>query len=161
MSIWTIDYDRLATLLLPVRLRQPIQVAWAKLLASEVKNMHGLFLANRTQNLIELGYNGQTILIEKCLNDKLDDTLRRIEVMNIPFNKTPVYIRKRGEAAGAVYIRKRSEAIPFYIPLRSEYFNPITLEVRVPTALMSQQSTIIAILRTLLVATVNYRITYF
>ena len=56
----------------------PKRFAWIKALLWPLNELHGFFLQYVIDKRYELDFTGQVISLERLLNDKYDDTLRRI-----------------------------------------------------------------------------------
>jgi len=73
---------------IPYFLRQPIRINWLECLMKPIDTNIIAINDYRDKKLIELSYNGQTILLEKVLNDIFDPDLRRILILH----NQPTYI---------------------------------------------------------------------
>lgn len=93
--------------LLPSELFKPKMFAWCKALVAPISSLHGSFLAFRKQKNYDLSITGQVCLLEKLLNDKFDNTLRRIYIED-------------GEKSKRKYIFKRNEFVPLPIYTTAE-----------------------------------------
>ena len=114
MGLFDVDYNKLSWQNIPVRLRQSIHFAWLKCLVSPVVYLHGLFTANRANNLYVLSHNSQVCYIEALLNDTFDNTARGIFLSEIEYHDP-------------VYIYKALENKPVYIDLTSEIGTTVIL----------------------------------
>ena len=112
MPVFDVDFNLKSWQFLPVRLRQAVQYAWAKVCVSGVVYMAGVFRGNRTANLYDLAHNGQVCKLQGALNDVFDVALRRIYiddpayidptyVYRVPELK-PLFIDKVSEIGGSV-----------------------------------------------------------
>ena len=90
-SIYDIDYDKLGKIFIPEPLRKPILSAWVKVLLSPIKTVYEAFLSYRTLKLYELTITPQVCYMERLLNDRWDDTLRRIVIEDAPDHAPIVY----------------------------------------------------------------------
>lgn len=107
MGFWDKDFEAGAWYDIPVRLRQAVQYAWAKVCISPVVYLAGLFRTYRNNNLYDLSHNGQVCKLEAVLNDTFDPIDRRI------FIADPDYVDPE-------YTYLRSELKPLYLWQRSE-----------------------------------------
>lgn len=134
MSIFNIDYDRLTKLLLPIRLRGAITVAYFKVAISGVEYNYGLFQGARAAHLYELNHTGQVCSLEGALNDRFDNSLRRVYIID-GLVILPLYVYRRVEAK-LVYLRKRSESTGIkFLRKRGELSMGGTFIIKVPSAL--------------------------
>lgn len=78
---YKIDFNRLAMMLLPTFLRKPIIVAYLQVMLKPIKDIHYDWLLKRdTVDFYALNHTGQVCRLRKVLNDRLDNTLRRIRI---------------------------------------------------------------------------------
>ncbi len=135
MGFFDVDFGVKAWQFLPVRLRQAIQYAWAKVCVSGVVYMAGIFRTNRDANLYDLAHNGQVCKMEAVLNDVFDNVARTIYITD-PAYIDPVYLYRRSELK-PVYLYRRSESSPVYLYRRSECYDGSGVQfiVNVPAAL--------------------------
>ncbi len=156
---YRIDFGRLVNLLLPTMLRKPRLLAWLASLVSPVLWLYQQFLNYRLTSLQELSYNGQTALLEKCLNDKLDPNLRRIVIRNTTVFLDPLYLNFKIEQQPPIYSHRSSEGIPLY-PFRSEDFaNQVGFTVYAP-GLNAKDYPLNKLIQRFKIALVTYRIIY-
>ena len=69
-----IDYRKLAVLLLPTFLRQPVLMAWLRAMAYPLQQLHDRHQAARTQRLYELRHTSQVCYIKDALNNEFGIT---------------------------------------------------------------------------------------
>lgn len=72
VQIYRYDLGRLVRRLTPPRWRNSFNLNWYETLLSQIDYSQDRFNDYKDQALIELSYNGQTIYLEKMLNDKFD-----------------------------------------------------------------------------------------
>ena len=80
MTLFQIDIDRLATLLLPTFLRTRINFAFVRAMLQPVDTALDSFNSSRTNNLYNLNHNGQVCHLRGMMNDYFDVDLRRIRI---------------------------------------------------------------------------------
>ncbi len=78
MSLYDIDYKRLATLLLPMRLRSGTLNAMLSSVSRPLGELRQELVSYRADKDYRLGHNGQVCYLRALINDKLDAELRRI-----------------------------------------------------------------------------------
>lgn len=154
-----LDTPRLVWLLLPTTLRKPRLVAWLTTLASPVAYLYQQFLSYRLDTLRELSYNGQTALMEKGLNDKLDNNLRRIVIRNSAIYLDPLYINFKREAQPPTFASSRAEGRPLYPHRASDFASQVDFTVYAP-GLNAKDYQLNILIRRFKIALVNYRILY-
>ena len=74
---YRVDFDYLATLLLPSLLRKPRMRAWLSALLAPLRQQYTAFLLYAEAARIELSYNGQVMVMQGMLNEGFDPDLRR------------------------------------------------------------------------------------
>ena len=70
-----IDYRKLVILLLPTFLRQPVLMAWLRVMAYPLQQLHDRHQAARTQRLYELHHTSQICYIKDALNNEFREEL--------------------------------------------------------------------------------------
>jgi hypothetical protein len=113
MGLFDVDFVKVVTYTLPVRLRGTVMQAWLAVLVGPVAYIHRLFKVRRTANLYRLGHNSQVVYMQAVLNDAFDPTLRRITLGD------PVYID-----AVYLYITPEQRPAPLYLATEN---NPVPL----------------------------------
>ena len=118
MSLFDVDFQRLARAMTPVQLWKGRLKAFLLALWTPVVSLYNLFTANRAGNLYKLGHSSQVVYMEAVLNDAFDNVLRRITIVDGPYVDSPsVYRRAEGKP---LYIYRASEAQHRYIYRSSE-----------------------------------------
>ncbi len=79
--MYNVNFNTLATWILPVLMRQTNFVKWLNGLVYPIARIHEFsFLPNRDANLYKLAHNGQVFRLRKLLNEKFDRTEKTIEI---------------------------------------------------------------------------------
>ncbi|WP_435135698.1 hypothetical protein [Formosa sp. A9] len=104
---FSINYKRLAVLLLPFTLRQPKTIAYLHALISPLVNLHYDWRQYRLDNIYKLEHSWQICSMRGALNDRFDPELRRIYIND-------------GDVHDAFYIYTDGEDRPKYIYTESE-----------------------------------------
>lgn len=164
--IFDLKIKRLALLALPEDLRQPLHVAWIEFIVLPYLLIYEQFMTYRSFTLQELNYNGQTIMLEKCLNDKMDLYLRRIYLNNIANTIQPTYIiRYVGDIALDMtyvgHIGEEPDEMPMFTYNYTEWVNQNGLRVVCPIELQGQENRLKSLLKRFLIASVKYTIVYY
>lgn len=138
-NIFNIDFDRLIMLFLPEKLHDNIVVAYLRAAVKPLKDIKILFDNNRKENLYRLGITPQVFSLEKMLNDRYDNVLRRIFISNGSFIE-PDYIYTRAEQKPK-YIYTRAEQKPDYLYQHSEIgYDNVDFYVNIPASLNISES---------------------
>ena len=156
-----VDFEHLVRLLLPALLRKPRLVNWLWALLSPLLDLYAAFLAYRAATLRELSYNGQTLVLQECLNDKFDTSLRRIRVVNADTELVPFYVNFLAEGEPEKPVLFAAECPPWlYVPSYDEFNNQIDFICKIPVSLNQGEplQQLHARIRRLKVATVRYAI---
>lgn len=107
-QIYRYDLSKLVRRLMPPRIRSPFNLNWYETLLSGINYSQDRFNDFKDQSLVELSYNGQTIYLEKMLNDRFDYTLRRISIIHEESND--VYWFNESELQAPSYLYNESES---------------------------------------------------
>lgn len=91
MQVYKINWNKLMIWLLPVSLRKSKIVAYLAALIYPIKRLYIDFLFFRKQQLYEAEINGQTIKLERVLNDTFDPLERRIYITDGSYFTPPVF----------------------------------------------------------------------
>jgi hypothetical protein len=108
-----VSWYNLVQRLLPKWWRQPRMLAWLTVCISQVQQLHGAFLSFRTITLYDMRLNGQTIYLEKGLNDRFDDDERRIYIETVE-DPSQFYLYRIVEGAPQLFIYRRWASTQFY-----------------------------------------------
>jgi hypothetical protein len=77
---YKVDYNKLAILLLPTILRKPKLIAYVQCLVFPISQLHYSWSRFREDNLYKVEHNAQVCKFRKALNDRFDQTQRRIYI---------------------------------------------------------------------------------
>ena len=159
---YRLDLDQLRTTLLPTLLRKPRLKAYLEALTGPLAALYLDLIGYVTQTRRELSYNGQTMLLERALNDRFDDALRRIYIVGNDAELEGSYDNFVEELQPWQYMGFTSEAPPWsYDYDFSELINQVGFTVKVPTGLLPKQAAINARIIQLKLAMIKHRIQYF
>lgn len=104
---YDINYAKVVTERLPEPIRTTEVIAWISRLCDPFVYIYNLVISFRQAKLYELSITPQVCFLEKMLNDRYDNTLRRIYI-------------KDGQRFDAVYDYLAAEAHTDYLYLQSE-----------------------------------------
>jgi hypothetical protein len=144
MSIYNINYNELARQLTPVRMRKSKHLAWLKVLLSPIILLYGAFLGFRNKILYELSFNGQVCRLEAALNDRFDNSLRRIVVKDAPIIGAVKFYRRAENQSVIMY--RRSEDQPLNMRRRSEMTGRGRFVVEAPSAIVFDSNEMAALI---------------
>jgi len=158
---YRLSIPTLISQLLPAVLRKPGQIAWLSALLSPVGSLYSGFLSYRATTLRLLSYNGQTILLEKALNDTFDPLLRRIVVRNTVGELTPVYLNfeYENQPAPFVFFEDEPDYQPLYLHEDVEFNSQVDFTVFAPDQ-AAKATALNTMIRRLKRAMTNYQILY-
>lgn len=112
MSLFDINFDKLARAVTPEQIWGRILKLFLLAFVSPITSLYNLFRGNRDSNLYRLSHNSQIVKMEAVLNDAFDNALRRIVIVDGPIKEAPaVYLRAELKP---LYIRKSTEATHKY-----------------------------------------------
>lgn len=119
-NIYTVDWYKLATWLVPPVLRKSKTLAFVKAMATPINDLQSRFLTYRNYTLYNLGITPQVCYLQKALNDRYDVDDRRIQVVDageklpVPFflkvENKPQRLYKKTEAQHLVLFQKAETA---------------------------------------------------
>ena len=120
MSIYNFDIKKFAGRVVWPALRKPKIMALVDVMLHPLRQLKTDFQAFRDAKNIELSYTGQSILLQKYLNDRFDPILNRIMVIhNAP--GSGIYLYNESEGQAAKYLYNESEAsTPKYLYFEGE-----------------------------------------
>lgn len=156
-----LDFPALVRGLVPALLRRPRMLAWLEVLTSPVATLYREFLLYRADVLRQLSYNGQTILLEKALNDTFDPAFRRIRVRNAVGELAPVYVNfvREQQPNPVTYAVREAGYQPLYLHSQMEFNSQVDFVVYAP-GLAGQALGLHTLVRRLKRAMTNYQILY-
>jgi hypothetical protein len=160
---YRVDFDYLATLLLPALLRKPKLRAWLGALLAPLRQRYLTFLLYAEATRIELGYSSVSIVLEGALNDQFDPDLRRIRIDNSDTELLPLYFNFLSEQQPEKPILFAAECPPWtYAYSYVEFSTQTDFTVRVPSLLRTAQRTdqLNARIRRFKLATRHYRLLF-
>lgn len=109
---YIVDYAKFRDLLLPTFKRKPKIRAYLLAWLMPISNLYTAFMKFRKDTLYKINHNGQVVYLQKVLNDRFDNTLRRIYITDGIINE-PTFIYKHVEDRpvylGTRYIYSREE----------------------------------------------------
>lgn len=155
-----VDFRRIIIWLLPVDPRTTIEVSWLQALFAPLRTLYTLFNGRRVTNLYTLSITPQVCYLEKMLNDRYDDTERRIYITD--GERVPdVYIYLEDEQK-PLYIYLDSEASPVYIYTKAEReTGESDFVVHVPSTIIYNDNEMRALLDSYKLASKRYNIVTF
>ncbi len=115
---YNINFKTLVIWLLPSVLRKPRVIALAMNFIGGIVKIYNSLMAFRVSMLYKLTISPQVCFLEKALNDRYDDLLRRITISD-PKQYDYLYVYRKSENKPQ-YIYKRSESKPVWLYTRAE-----------------------------------------
>lgn len=114
------NVNRMIRRFMPHFLRKPIMLDYLAGASKVLKDVNDQLIALRESILLKLSYTGQTIYLERLLNDNYDPSLRRIYIdntnvqnfiywRNVIENAPPFYLYNKAEIAAPVYLQQTAE----------------------------------------------------
>lgn len=138
-NIFSIDYKKLVRLLLPIRLRKAIVLAFLGAFIWCLQLIYNVFNLNRGANLYRLKITPQVVYLEKLLNDRYDIGQRRI-VIDDTITHDALYIYQKEEAKPlSIFLKSENKPVFLY---RSEEtdLNPVDFTISVPMDIQFQEA---------------------
>ncbi|MDF7809899.1 hypothetical protein [Hymenobacter sp. YC55] len=147
--------------LLPSILRRPVMLAWVRALHSPLLTTYLQFAEHVRRSRTELSYNGQTMLLERALNDRFDPVFRRIRIINSDTELSPVYLNFVSEQQPMPPTYQTSEGEPLlYINHWIEYVSQVGFTVQVPRSLRPQEAALQARIKQLKISMIRHKLAY-
>ncbi len=147
--------------LLPSLLRQPVQRAWLQALHAPLLSLYEDFARHVARTTTELSYNGQTLMLEKALNDRFDPVFRRIRIINSDTELEPVYFNYVSEQQPLPTLYFSQEGQPLlYLSGWREYTNQVGFTVRAPRSLSPQEPALQARIKQLKLSMIRHTLVY-
>lgn len=136
-KVYGYDLRKLIRRLTPPRWRNAFNLNWYETLLSGVNYSQERFNAFKDQALIELSYNGQTVYLEKMLNDRFDPMLRRITIEHDETTGVYWYLEGEGQAEKYLYTESETGTTETYLFNEGENFSglPDGIDFRVKAPL--------------------------
>lgn len=110
MRLYEIDWERLAGLLLPIRLRQPRTLALLRVMLRPVQVAHSAFMRWKAATEYRLNHSGQVAYLEKVLNDTWG-----LDYDPADHAATQSIIILDGEQLERAYLHQAAEDLPLYL----------------------------------------------
>ena len=131
--MFNVDFNHIASLLLPSFLRTDKLLSFLKMLISPVKALYLQFFDFRNKELYLLKFTGQVIYLEKLLNDKFQGS--NLIYITDGYFTDPFYLFNKAEGFSPVYLQNKSEAgdIQYLINIK-EYASDFDFIVNVPAS---------------------------
>ncbi len=130
---YRININKYAVQLLPTHKRKPKFIAYIKVLISPIVSLHDEFLRDQAEDNHKLNHTGQICYLRNVLNDKFDNTLRRIYIGdgNL-FDAEHIYTSPEEipRFLGTMFLRTRDElsdtGVDFIVFVPPEILNVLT-----------------------------------
>lgn len=114
-NIYIIDFKKLANLLTPPFLRKDKLIDWLQVLLKPLEEVNGYFNLNRKDSIYKVTHNGQVYSLQAVLNDKYDNTERRIRIVDY-FIRELIYIYPEADNKPVyIYPEDAIDVDPVYI----------------------------------------------
>jgi|SRR5690554_1117709 len=135
-SIYNINWYRLVKMLVLPAVNKPTLLAFINSALAPIRTNYDAFLSFKQDAEYRVQHNGQVCYLQKMLNDKFDNSLRRIRVQNVQPKERLYFYYEEDNAAVFFYNNGDDKPVFFYNP--QDYYNEFDFEVLVPEALASQ-----------------------
>lgn len=145
------DIDKTILWLMPSFLRKIMHWSWLKTLLTPLKTDYADFLAYRSTQLYECYITGQTIQLQRILNDKYDPDLRRIIIIHSLDNDVNLFLDAENQPDEdlILYVDSEGESDTLLLYLDNEAGGvlPVDFRVLVPISLSSFETMITQLIR--------------
>lgn len=134
-SIYNVNWFRLVKMLVLPAIAKPTLLAFINSALAPLRTKYDEFLNFKIDAEYRVNHNGQVCYLQKMLNDKFDNSLRRIKVQNVkPKEQLWVY---QPEDEKPVYVYDEIDH-PVYVYNKEDYYNEFDFEVLIPPFLNTQ-----------------------
>lgn len=133
-SIYNINWFRLVKMLVLPAVNKPTLLAFINSALAPLRTNYDKFLDFKADAEYRVQHNGQICYLQKMLNDKFDNSLRRIRVRNVPAKARLWFYYP--EDSKEVFFYEDEPAVHFYTP--ESYYNQFDFEVLIPASLSGQ-----------------------
>ena len=130
--MFTIDFENIISNNLAPHLRRLTRQNWLNVITAGLSYVYALFLDYRTNSNYSLAFRGQTIYLEKLLNERFDNT--DIEIVNLDPAEL-VYIANSGSGYTNIYVSNVGGTNELSLGDKAYYDNIPDFEVQVPAAI--------------------------
>lgn len=145
----------------PPAWRKVFTAAWLESLLAPVKTVNDLLLAWVEARRVELTYNGQTIHLERMLNDLFDPQERRIHVVHSTDLRDFDYFYRESQQPDFDYLPIEGTATRFmYSSFEYETLQIDGFRVTIPTVLAAAEDPIRGQILRYRLATIPYELLY-
>jgi len=133
-NIFNIDFGRLVQWNVATFLRTTVRMKWLRVLIKPVEQIYDAFLDFRNEQLYIMSHNSQIVYLRKVLNDKFDNTDRRIVIENVEVYE-PIWYYDTAENK-PVYHYDTADGAPVYHYDQADYNqNNTDFVVKLPNAI--------------------------
>lgn len=143
VGVYKYDLPKLVRRLTPPRWRNPFNLNWYESLLCGINYSQDRLNIFKDQARVELSYNGQTIYLEKMLNDRFDPVQRRIQIVHDEDLTVYWYLEGEGQPEKYLYTETETGVTTTYLYNEGENITglPEGIDFRVlaPSSLTSEQ----------------------
>lgn len=125
VPVYRYNLTTLVRRLTPVRWRTQFNLSWFETLLSGLNYSMDRFGDYKADALRRLSYNGQTLYLEKMLNDIYDPSLRRIVIKHEESNDVYWYNEDEGQAPNYLHNEGETGATQQYLYNEGENFGAL------------------------------------
>jgi len=133
-KIYNVNWFKLVRDLILPTVKKSVLLAFIDCSLAPIRTKHDEFLRFKTDSEYRINHNGQVCYLQKMLNDKFDNTLRRIRVNNLK-PRLPLWIYTIDDDK-PIYIHTSTD-YPVYIYNDIDYYLEYDFEVFIPYSLNS------------------------
>lgn len=131
-SIYNINWFRLVKMLVLPAVNKPTLLAFINAALAPLRTNYDTFLSFKEDAEYRVKHNGQICYLQKMLNDKFDNSLRRIKVQNVK-PKERLWFYYEQDDKPVFFYNEEDHPVFFYNP--EDYYNEFDFEVLIPTVL--------------------------
>lgn len=145
----------------PPFLRKKPLLMWLESLLTPIKTIHSAFITYKGQKLYDLSITGQTINLERYLNDQFDDSQRRILIEHAESVNQYDYFLAEGQTPDYDYSISEAQTARFMYMIGEQTSSIVTdFAVQAPNSLNSKDAQIKANIDRYKLAAKTYSVNY-
>lgn len=155
-SIYNVNWYRLVNMLVLPAVKKPMVLAFINSGIAPIRTNYDTFLTFKKDAEYRINHNGQVCFLQKLLNDKFDNSLRRIKVQNVPPKQRLWFYNT--EDSKPIFFYNQSDNHPVFIYNSNDYYNQFDFEVLIPESLNGYRNQMLAQINYYKLESKNYQI---
>lgn len=136
-KVYIVDHAKAIILALPTFLRQRKMVAYLNGLIQPLKTLYTAFIIHKDDAIYRVSHDGSVTRLQKVLNDKFDNDLRRIYILNVQRKDLlRLYNELAGKEVGVYTPAKKALRSSFSNAFGADFVVHVPIEYQNPNELL-------------------------